>query len=70
MGFHDPHRAKANQEVTHFGFAVVDTAGSVAGGRSTSLGLSLVWLHSIRSRGRFADCPRYSFANRAALTGC
>jgi hypothetical protein len=48
------------REVTVYEPVVIDPRSSVAGGRSTTLGLSLVWLCSVGYRGRGPYCrPHY-----------
>jgi hypothetical protein len=65
----DNSEKKTQREVTYYEPVVIDRFGSVPGGRSAPLGLSLVWVYSLGLRRGSTGCkPRY-VPNWATLKG-
>lgn len=68
----NPSRVSVNvamhTEVTCYGPDTVDRLNSVPGGRSATLGLSLLRLWSLRDHRVGADCRSHSVPNRPTLT--
>ena len=67
--FRNNFRKKTQREVTDYGLNIVDRLNSVSGGRSTQLGLSLVWLCTVGARRGGADYHRRLAPNRQTLRG-